>query len=360
MSFGDSGGTQTTPVSKINTNAPWTALQPYINEGYKEVSRLYSEGPQKYTPWSQVTELTPEQKSAMSDVSSYVNSPELQQAMQGGQDIVSGLMSGRSNPYSNVLNPMKSNVSGYLGNNNLYDPSQGINRMMYQNTQDPNLTMNIARGNTATNPMYSQLRGQLQNPSLSGGIADRSRAMNTASQTTDMLGRAYDFQNQNRIKASQLANTINQNKYNLSSGLLNTANTYGINAANLGIGNANQMANMPIAMLQSLNQMGQMQQVQNQAQLTDATNRWNFEQNAPYANLTRYRNLINPNPSWGTTSQTGTQTTTTPSNGGGLGQMLGTLGGAAAGFFLGGGPQGAMLGASLGGSLGGGIGSQFH
>jgi len=357
MSMG--GGTSTTPVSKTSTNAPWTAVQPYINKGYQEATKLYSQGPQQYTPWSQVADLTQGQKAAMQGVQQYVNSPELQQALQSGQQTVSGLMTGASNPYNQLVPSAQGQVAGYLGNNSTYDPSQGINRLMYQNTQDPSLVAAINKGAGASSNIFEQLRSQLQNPSISTAIADKARQMNTASQTANILGNAYDLQNTQRMKAADLANQIAQNKYGISAGLLGNATDYASRATNLGVGNANMMANMPIAMLQSANQMGALQQAQNQAQLTDATNRWNFQQNQPYANLARYRNLISPDASWGTTSTTGTQTTTTPGSGQGIGQIAGTVLGGVGGFMVGG-PMGAMMGSSLGGSLGGGIGGQFH
>lgn len=354
------GGSTTTPVNDISTSGPWSALQPYINQGYQEAAKLYSQGPQQYTPWSQVAGLSEGQQAAMRGVEDYVNNPALQSSMAAAQGQVGNLLSPGSNPYAGVVGTAQGQALNYLGNNRMMDPSQGINRMMYQNTQDPSLQAALVRGGSASAPISEQILGKLQGQGgIAGGIAERARQANTAGINASTLANAYNLQNQNRLKAADAANVINQNKFGLASGLLNSANQYGTSATGLGLGNANMVLNSPLAMLGQLNKMGALQQAQNQSQLADATQRWNYEQNAPYANLARFKNLINPNGSWGTTNTTGTTTTTTQGSGQGVGQMIGMVGGGIAGGLLGG-PAGAMAGASLGGGLGGGVGGMFH
>lgn len=353
------GGSTTTPINETTTSGPWSALQPYINQGYQEVAKLYSQGPQKYTPWSQVAGLSEGQQAAMRGVQEYVNNPALQASMAGAQGQIGNLLNPGSNPYAGVAGTAQGQALNYLANNNMMDPSQGLNRMMYQNTQDPSLQAALGRGGNASVGISDQIRSQLQGQGgIAGSIADKARQANSASINASTLANAYNLQNQNRLKAADSANIINQNKFGLASGLLNSANQYGTQATGLGLGNANLALNAPITMLGQLNKMGALQQAQNQSQLADATQRWNFEQNAPYANLARFKNLINPNGQWGTTNTTGTSTTTTQGSGQGVGQMIGMVGGGIAGGLMGG-PAGAMAGASLGGGLGGGVGGMF-
>lgn len=333
--------------------APWGALAPYIAEGYQEAAKLYSQGPAKYTPWSQTAGLNATQEGAIQDVANYINNPELQNKMAGAQSQIRGLLSGQNNPYANLTGTAQSQLAGQLSNNTM-DPSQGLNRLMYQGTDDPALQAAMQRGQLSTEKAIPGIQSLLQNP-IASNLANKIAQGSQANIMSKNLATAYDAQNKMRGQAANIANQIQQSRTGLSSNLLNAANQYGTAATGLGLGNANQVLNMPIAMLGELNRVGGIQQQANQAQLTDATNRWNYQQNAPYANLARFRNLINPDPSWGVTNVQ----TTTPGSGQGIGQLAGMALGATAGAFAGG-PQGAMMGAQLGGSLGGGIGGQFH
>jgi hypothetical protein len=358
---GGGGSTQTTPTSSTSANLPWGSLQPYLIQGYQEAAKQYAAGPTKYTPWSQATGFTAPQQQAMTGISNYVNSPALQQQMASTQNVVSGLAQGAGNPYSPLTQTANQNVANFLGQNQLYNPSQGINRMMYQNTQDPALMATLNKGLGAVSNITSGLQGQLPMSDISGSIADRMRQATTAGTVANTLGAAYNQQNINRMKAADMANQINKSQFGTSADVLSQAGKYGTSATGLGLQYAKPALNAPTSMLGQLNTIGGYQQAQNQAQLTDAVNRFNFEQAAPYDNLVKFRNLMqnSTNPNWGVTSMQGTQTQYVPGSGNGaLGGGLGTLAGAGVGFMMGG-PAGAMLGASLGGAGGGLIGSQF-
>ena len=361
MSGGGGGQTQTTPTSSTTATLPWGSLQPYLIQGYQEAAKLYSQGPEKYTPWSQVASQTPAQEQAIQGISNYVQSPALQQRMAGAQNVVSGLTSGANNPYAGLTGAGQQNVANYLGQNQLYNPSQGINRFMYQNTQDPTLMATLNKGLGAVSDITGGLQGQLPMSNISGNIADKMRQATTAGTVANTLGAAYNQQNVNRMKAADMANQINRAQFGTSADILGAAGKYGSSATGMGLQYANPVLSAPQLMLGELNRVGGYQQAQNQAQLADAVNRFNFEQAAPYNNLVRYRNLIqnSTNPNWGVTSAQGTQSTWTPSAGnGGLGSSIGGLVGMGAGAFFGG-PMGAMLGSQLGQMGGGMIGSQF-
>lgn len=346
---GITGGGTTTSQKRT---APWAFTEPYISAGYQEAAKLYSGGPAQYTPWSQTAGLNDIQRATMGGVEQYVNSPELQSKMAGAQGIVGNLMQGGNNPYAGLAGSAQSAILGGLSNQT-YDPSQGLNRMMYQGTNDPALQAAMSRGIGATGDVSRSIQGLLQNP-LAGSVMNRARPGIQAGITSSNLANAYDLQNQQRMQAGQTANAINQQRAGLAGTLLGAANQYGTQATGLGLQYANPVLNAPIAMLGELSKVGAMQQAANQAQLNDATARWNYQQNAPYENLVKFRNLINPNPAWGVTNST----TTTPGNAGGIGQIAGMVLGGVGGAFAGG-PQGAMMGAQIGGGLGSGIGKNF-
>lgn len=345
------GAPQTTTTTK--QTAPWGALAPYIAQGYQEAAKLYSQGPNQYTPWSQTTDLTDIQKGALSNVANYINNPELQAKMAGAQGVVRGLLQPQNNPYANIAGVAQNQLAGSLSDQTM-DPSQGLNRLMYQGTDNPALQAALSRGQTSISQTMPGLKSLLQNP-IASNLANKIAQGSQANTMTNALAKQYDIQNKMRGSAANIANQIQQGRSGLSTNLLGAANQYGTNATGLGLSNANQVMNMPIAMLGELNRVGTIQQQANQAQLDEASKRWNYQQNAPYENLVKFRNLINPDPSWGVTQST----TTNPGSYQGAGQIAGMVLGGIGGAFAGG-PQGAMMGAQLGGSLGGGIGSQFH
>lgn len=340
------GGGETTKQTK---NAPWAAMEPYIGAGYKEAAKLYSQGPTEYTPWSQVANQNENQLAAMGGVSDYVNSPELQSKMAGAQNRISGLLDPNSNPYAGLTGEAQSVLAQNLQPQTM-DASAGLNRLMYQGTNDPVLQQAMQKGVGSATDLSKLVR----NP-IASKIAGKSADAAKAGILSKTLANAYDMQNTMRMKAAESANTIQQNKSSLAGQMLGAANQYGTQATGLGLQYANPVLNAPTAMLGELSKVGAMRQQANQGQLTDATNRWNYQQNAPYDNLVKFRNLINPNSQWGVTNST----VTTPGSGQGIGQLAGTVLGATGGFFAGG-PAGAAMGGQMGGALGGGIGSSFH
>lgn len=343
------GGTQTSQ----KRTAPWAATEPYISAGYQEAAKQYAQGPAQYTPWSQVADLNAISKGAIGGVEQYVTSPELLQKMGGAQQLVGSLLQGGDNPYAGLTGTAQSQLLGQLSNQPM-DPSQGLNRMMYQGTNDPALQAAMLKGGAIAGEYSPRVRSLLQNP-IANKIAQNASDAARAGIMSNNLANAYDLQNQQRIQALQTANQMQQAKTGLAGSLLGAANKYGTQATGMGLQYANPMLNAPLAMLGELNKVGGIQQQANQGQLADATARWNYNQNAPYENLVKFRNMINPNPAWGVTNTT----TTTPGSGQGIGQLGGmALGGIAGGLL--GGPAGAMMGANMGGAVGGGIGSSFR
>lgn len=100
--------------------------------------------------------------------------------------------------------------------------------------------------------------------------------------------------------------------------------------------------------IQAVQDAGAQEQAQNQANINDAVNRWNFQQQLPYNKLSMYDQLING-------SYGGTSTLTQPYyQNKGASQAMGAVGGLATGAMLGSafGPIGTGVGAVAGGLLG--------
>jgi hypothetical protein len=339
----------------VKKNDPWSPAQPYIKEGYSEAQRLYELGPQKYSPWSQVAEFDPQQLAAMNGMRDYINSAGTQSQLAGANSVVSNLLAGGDNQQANLGKQYEGTLAGYLGNNTQADTADSLNRFMYQTTTDPSLTANV-------NNAVSQAAGAFDPAALGiqtkfGVGANVLKGLNdTNRQNTinSMMSEGWNEQEGRRQAAINTANAMRGNQAGTIADLIAQGDAYSQNAQALGLQYQPQLAQMPLQYLNVLGDLGSKQQAQNQAQLNDATNRWNFDQNAGYDALVKYRNMINPNSAWGTTNETTSGTTalagapkpnTAASVGGGA------LSGAAAGATIGG-PWGAAIGGLLGAGLG--------
>lgn len=297
------GSAQKAPTgasTSSQTIAPWAPLQPYLKAGYGEAAKLYAQGQQQYTPWSQVANLNGNQLAQINGVNSYVNSDSTQQMLANGSNAVQNLMTGRNNPYSPITDQTNPALAGYLGINNLNDVSQGLNHFMYSNLSDPNLQNTISAAGNQADAAFGDIRNTVQNKfGMGQNLAQNSANLNKTNSVNAALGSAFDTQNSNRLQATNMANAFNNGRFGIAADMLNKGGDYSNNAMNLGFQHYAPMMMEPLTMLGELNRMGGIRQTNTQAQLTDATNRWNFNQNAPYDLLNKFASLINPNASWG-------------------------------------------------------------
>lgn len=299
---GSSGGTTTAPSTSSQTVAPWAAMQPYIKAGYKEAANLYSQGQQQYTPWSQVANLNNNQLAQINGVNNYVNSEGTQNLLNTGSNAVQNLMTGANSPYNQVTNQTNPALAGYLSNNNLSDPSQGLNHFMYSNLSDPNLQNAISGATQQSDNAFGNIRNSVQNRfGIGQNIAQNSADISRTNTVNNALGQAFDTQNANRLQATNMANAFNNGRFGIAGGIQKEAGDYANNAMNLGFQHYAPVMNAPIGLLAQLNRMGGVNQAQTQAQLTDASNRWNFNQQAPYDLLNKFATMINPDRAWGNT-----------------------------------------------------------
>ena len=354
------GSTSTTqPVQSSNVNNPWAPTIPYLQSIYGDAAKLYAQGPTQYTPWSQAAGLSQDQQAQVNGTNAYVNSQGTQNFLQQGNQAVSNLMSGANNPYSGITNAGNPQLAGYLSNNTGYDPSQGLNNFMYQNSSDPNMQASVAGAANQAGSAMDNINSLVQNGSGFGQNMAQNYgniASNNAIDTT--LGQNYDAQNANRLQATNMAQGIQNNKANLAASNLYNQGQYANDALNLGISNYANMLGAPVNLLQQLYSAGGINQAQNQAQINNATNQWNFDQQSNYNNLARMVGLTTPNNAWSSSNTSGTTTTTTPSSGmgAGIGGLAGMIGAGLLAIPTGGMSMAALPGimgaAGLGGALG--------
>lgn len=306
-----SGGTSSAPSAQSNTNNPWAPVTPYLQQGYSEAAKLYAQGPQKYTPFSQVANLTGDQQAYINGTNNYVNSPGTQSLLNTASNTNQRLISGQDNPYAPVTAAAAPMLNGYLSNNNLNDTAQGLNRFMYQNTGDPALQQVMSQSTQQADDAITNINGLIQNGAGFGkNLAVDSGNVARTNNLNQAMGNAFDSQNTQRLQAINLANGINNSRAQTAASMMVDSGNFQNNAQNLGFAHYNTVMKQPLTLLDALNNAGGINQAQAQSQLNDATARWNFNQQSPYNALAQYAAMINPNPAWGNTYQ-GTQNANT-------------------------------------------------
>lgn len=306
------GGSQPAPAQQAQTSsqtvAPWAPIQPYLKQGYKAAAELYAKGPAEYTPFSQAAKLTSNQLAHINGVNEYVNSPGTQKYLTMGANALNNSLNDSNNPYNSTSNQVQPMLAGYLQNNNLNDVSQGLNHFMYSGTNDPMLQVVISNGVSQVDNALKGIRGSLQNKyGFSENLAKNTADIARNSSINQALMSGFDTQNNNRLSAIDMANKFNNSRFGMAADLLINQGDYSNNNLNMGLANMSGIMTTPLSMLDQLNQAGGTLQDQNQAQILDATNRWNFNQQAPYDVLAKYMAAINPDKAWGNqyTSQNG-------------------------------------------------------
>lgn len=320
--------TNTTTVAQ-----PWASAQPYLLQGLQSAANLAAQGPQKYTPWSQVANLDPMQLAAMRGTRNYVNAPGTQGFMNTAANGVQGLISGALNPLQQMAMQGGGQALGYLTNNNMYDPATATNQMMYGNNQNPYLKNNVdsalrqlsnqfttqtlpgMRREAIGNNSYGSSRNEMAEGQAGGDLA--RQMYQTAS---GLYGQDYNTQQQNAFNALGTAANQQYNQANLTNQLFNAGNQQNLNAQQIGLQNYQNALNMPLQMLQARGQIGQQQQNQNQAAINDAANRWNFNQNSNWSTIQQLASMVNGQAPYGssTSGQSYTQKPVPPTNTAGL------------------------------------------
>lgn len=351
MSKGGGGG-NTTTVQKAD---PWSDQQPYLRAGFSQAQseffdpqtgfgggsyhpQYFDQGqagvPSSYNAAGTVAGFTPWQNAGLNNMvgTASHNQDELSPLLDSNSIMGRFGSLNASNPGNNVFSASAAN--GGTGNATLADYASG--KML--GTQNPawqQLSQSVA---ASTVP---QLEGQFtQGGAMNNPNAQYSIANGLGSALAPYAEQNYLTQTQNQIGA---ANTLAGNALTAGQGLsgnYNTGNQQAIQSqfAAPGLYSASMgQASVPF-------EAGAAQQTQNQAQLSDLVNRWNYNQNLPLNMLNAYQSTINGN--FG-----GTQTLTQPYFQNGLANALGTGMGALGLYNMG---SQAGLWGSLGGMFGGG------
>lgn len=328
-----SGGSA--PATKTVSQAfPYAPAMPYLIQGLQDAAKIYASGPAQYTPWSQVSGFTPYQQQAQQGILDYTGSQAARGLISDTQGATERQVMGGDN-YSQGLNPYaQSNLSNYLGNNQLASNAGVLNQMAYGDTINPYTESQVqsSLGQLSNKFMTDTLPG-LRRAAIGQGtygssrnaLAEGAAAGNLQSQmqqaANDINMNAYNTSEQNRFDAlQQMAQQQNQNAQTAAGLMGQGANTY-LNNLGQGLQYYKQALSMPLDMINQQMQVGQAQQGQTQAELADATNRWNFNQNQGWDALAKFKNLIDANNSLGVTSAA----TTTPPPSQNIGQLAGGL-----------------------------------
>jgi len=262
------GGSQTsTTVQKAD---PWSGVQPYLQQGYADATKLYEQGGPQYFPGQTYVDRDPLENMGQTMNLNYGMGAAQNSATQmlNAQNMLYNAPNAAANPYVNAM----------------ADSIQ--NRMTRQLTEQA--LPQIRGGSIAA----GQFGGSRQ------GIAQGQAIGRTAEATGDALA-----------------------------GLYGSAYDTGIDAA----GRAMQLApqTMQAGMLpgQIVGGVGEYNRGNQELALQDDMARWNYEQQLPQQNLATYMNYLQGAP-WSSTS-----TGTMPGQGGGF-SGSGALGGAMAGMSM--------------------------
>jgi len=366
-----SGGGQPASTTVDNTTTaktPYGPAMPYLLQSMQDAAKIYSQGPQQYTPWSQIAGFTPEQQAAQQGILNYAGSQGTQQFIGQTQGAVQGQMAGGPNYLQPGMQQAGNVLTGYAGNNNLQDNAGVLNQMAYGEQGNPYLDTQVQSAmQQLSNKFMADTLPSLRRAAIGQGSYGSSRnalAEGTAASGLDAQMQAtanqmymtdYQNQEQNRLAAlGQIAQQQNQ-QATAAGNMYQTGATQGLTNVGYGLQNFKNAAAMPLDMLNQIYQVGTDQYNQAQNQLSDATNRWNFNQNAGWDQLSRFKQLIDPTSGLGgsgtsnaTTAQYAAPTSTAGNVMGGLLQAL-PLAMAAYGGMSGSGAGGAGTPGAIGG-----------
>lgn len=295
-------------TTTVQNSDPWSAQQPYLTYGFQRAQDLYGRGPQQYYPDSTVAPLSNYSNQAINlTANRAINGSPVQTAAQGfAQKNLTGGYYDSANPY------LKDTLNGiYL------DPTKNtaLNSIVDRNAGDITARVNSSFGSAGR---------------TGSGINQQVLARELGDNANQLYGQQYANERNNMMQAAgQFSNDRNAALSSMGQTLALAPQTTGMDFTNY-----QQLAGAGAALDQ-----------QNQAQLTDKVNRWNFTQNAPYQNLQNYIAAIQGN--YGGKTST-TQDQYTQSN-----PISGLLGGGLVGSQIGGqtgigSGYGALIGSGLG------------
>lgn len=278
--FGGGGTTTST-----TTPSPWSGAQPSIMQGLQGASDLYQRGGPSYFPDSTYANPTQGQLQGLqSTVEAGMNGTQPQQQGQAA--------------LGNILSP------GFFGSNpgnsTLANAAGGG-----MNVNNPTLNW-FANGNSASaqNPFFQNMASstianvmpQLQAPFAAGnrmdsGLASRAAGAGLGSAIGNLAYNNYQQGLNQQLQAGGMqADVQGSNANRALAGATGLSGNYNTQAGQQlqGIGQAPNYNSMMFGNLAQATNAGQQQQGLNQNLITDAMNRWNFQQQQPYQNLSNF------------------------------------------------------------------------
>lgn len=294
--FGDTQTSQTT--------TPWAPAANYQKQIASESERLYGLGPVQRTPWSQVAHFTPEQLAYQQGTNDYVNSNGVQNSLNNLNGSINRLSAPSS--LSSVSQYGVPLLNGYMGTNSLADSSEASNRLMYGDTTNPYLEQNVQSAldnlslNFKNNTLPSLRRGAALDGSFGSSRNELREAQNAAALQKQMFDTSagmyqddYNRMEQNRFNATQGALSQRQAQMDFINRILGQGQVSDLANQDAMLNGMNLSLKTPLALLQKQLDAGNLQYTQDQNELQDATDRWNFNQVAPWENLQRFNGVIN-------------------------------------------------------------------
>ncbi len=286
--MGGGSGSNVTYTTQSTSSSPWEPQQQYLKDVFGKAQEAYNAGNPNYFPESTVVGYSPETQQALSQVQNIAtgDNPMMDAAQSAITDTASGTFLNAGNPYMQGAFNNAANLAGEA----------------FREQTLPSIDSSFASAGRLGSGLYANQRNKAEDTF--------SRSM--AEMAGNMAYQNYQDERGRQMSAAAMAPGMSQARYQ----------------------DAQMLANV-----------GAAREAEQQAELSDRVNRWNFEQNSDWDRLGRYASLIS-----GGYGGTGTQTTPVYTNN--AGSFLGSAAtGAGIGNLIGGG-TGAGIGAGIGGLLG--------
>lgn len=280
------GGQQQTQTTK---SEPWSAQQPYLKQGFSEADKLYEGGPQQFYPGQTYTDMSGFREAGLFGTAG--------QALGGNPlatnaaNYASNTLGGNSdNPWASLMGPgaqgMMDTAQGqYLTNNpyldDIYGSAADKATDEWSSTIMPGIASQFGKSGGAGTTMHSEMATR-----AGGELSDTLGQLKSS-----IYGNNYQ---QERDRQTQAQGNLS----NLGANLYGTGVNERTNLANM----SGQLRDNQFADYDRLGQVGEAFEGQQGKEIEDQINRWNFNQNAPYAALQDYMSMITGN--YGSTSTT--------------------------------------------------------
>lgn len=354
--------------SQKTTSEPWGAAQPYLKDVMQQAQNLYKQGGPQYYPGQTYNDPTAAQTAAWGQAQDYANqvfggqnTPKFGQA----SDALSGVLTG-NNQLGSMANQfgglsgqaLGSSFASPFGTAGGLDARSAIQQQLsgtpnYSAVQGATNAANQQQWNQLYNDVIPQLNQRasfLNNPT--GSIKSLNSAITNLTNNQNLNAQQAYLGEYNRAQSAQAnaAGLVSQGGLSSQQNALGLGNLAGSLAQGAsgqqlqGINQFNSLANAGQYPSQLAQQYANWQAGFGDKALQEQIDRYNYNQNLPYQNLSQYSGIINGYGGLG-------GTTTQPGGSRGAGALGGALSGAQLGSQYG--PWGSLIGAIGGGFLGG-------